>query len=265
MKTTMKKSIVYLLAVLLVFQIVPAFANQYSGSYTPGIVIFREKLEITFGGNSAIMAVGSTVQLGYTDGYDDVVWSSDNPEVATVEDGRVTAIAAGQVKITVTAENGNYSDSITFRIMGASASEENEKNMEEKLVIIVSGAKTKVEYDGDEHVNTYSVSCSNEELYDASKLHVAEEGRACGLECWTYQDNLTATYDDENAEVVVSNGWLQIRPASVAVKLASFTKKWGDADPDFKEGMVVEGLCGDDTFEMLNLEVTREKGEKAGS
>ena len=62
MKATMKKSIACLLAVLLVIQMVPAFADQIITSYTPGNVIFRDKLEITpEAGKGTIMTVSMCI------------------------------------------------------------------------------------------------------------------------------------------------------------------------------------------------------------
>lgn len=83
-----------------------------------------------------------------------------------------------------------------------------------------------------------------------------------------YNDELTAEdfiYEGEEAEFIINNGSLQINPATVTVQLGTFTKKWGEADPDFTEGMVLDGLLGDDTADMLNLQVVREEGEEAGS
>ena len=45
-----------------------------------------------------------------------VTWSSDKPEVATVENGKVTAKAAGTATITVTTENGNKTATCTVTV-----------------------------------------------------------------------------------------------------------------------------------------------------
>ena len=140
----------------------------------------------------------------------------------------------------------------------------------ERITIIISGEKTEVEYDGDIHENTYTAS-SDQESFDETKLHLTEEGKkhlASGTNSGTYNDELTAEdfiYEGGEAEFVISNGSLQIEPATVTVQLGAFTKKWGEADPDFTEGMFVDGLRGDDTAETLNLQVVREEGEETGS
>ena len=140
----------------------------------------------------------------------------------------------------------------------------------EKVTIIITGEKTEVEYDGDVHENTYTVS-SNQESFDETKLHLTEEGKmhlASGTDSGAYNDELTAEdfiYEGGEAEFVINNGSLQIIPATVTVQLGAFTKKWGEADPDFTEGMFVDGLRGDDTAETLNLQVVREEGEETGS
>lgn len=140
----------------------------------------------------------------------------------------------------------------------------------EKITIIITGETTEVEYDGDVHENTYTVT-SSQEGFDETKLHLTEEGKkhlASGTDSGVYNDELTAEdfiYEGEEAEFIINNGSLQINPATVTVQLGTFTKKWGEADPDFTEGMVLDGLLGDDTADMLNLQVVREEGEEAGS
>jgi hypothetical protein len=230
MKATMKKSIACLLAVLLVIQMVPAFADQIITSYTPGNVIFRDKLEITSeAGKGTIMTVGMTNQLSVNDGYSKLVWSSDNESVATVDqNGLVTAVGPGKVKITITAEDGHYSDSIIFKVTGVPTPENNDGE-EEQLVIIVSGDKTKVEYNGQVQTNTYSVTSNKP--YDTDKLVVNQEGLASGTDCRTYKDKLSATYDGD-AEIIISDGWLQIKPATVKVK-ANDAVQTGDEKPEF--------------------------------
>ena len=39
-----------------------------------------------------------------------IIWTSSDPSVATVEDGVITAISAGNVKITATSEEGAFED-----------------------------------------------------------------------------------------------------------------------------------------------------------
>lgn len=285
MKTNMKKLAAWMLALLLVLPIIPAIGDDtVEATLHPNTnTIFRDKLKVTC--ESPIIAVGASVQLNATENYT-LEWSSSDENVATVDaGGLVTAVAAGKVKIT--ASEGTYSDSITLRVIDSDktpksetdeTSEGEEKDegepeatsADESMIIVINADKEKVTYDGEAHSVSYT-AVSNSPSFDETKVEMVNPNRVVsGRDCGVYQTKYEPedfTYDGsaENVEFIVSNGWLQIRPASVAVKLASFTKKWGDADPDLKKGMVVEGLCGDDTFEMLNLEVTREKGEKAGS
>ncbi len=250
MKTTMKKSIAYLLAVLLVFQIVPVFAGQVTGTYTPGNVAFREKLEITPAERVSIMTVGMTNQMSVNEGYDKLVWSSDNENVATVDErGLVTAVGPGKVKITISAENGQYSDSITFKVTGVAASD-NDGNPDEQLVIIISGDKTKVEYNGQVQTNTYNVTSNKP--YDKDKLTVNQEGLASGTECKTYKDELTATYDGD-AEVIVSNGWLQIKPKVITVKADDATVLNPNETPKYT-AQVTDGLIAGDELDLSQVE-----------
>lgn len=45
-----------------------------------------------------------------------VTWTSDKPEVATVEEGNITAISEGEAKITVTTEDGGYMAEFTVEV-----------------------------------------------------------------------------------------------------------------------------------------------------
>ena len=66
--------------------------------------------------------VGDSIDLTATvtpDNTDDqaVTWTSSDEEVATVDsNGKVTAISAGEAVITVTTEDGSYTDSITIHV-----------------------------------------------------------------------------------------------------------------------------------------------------
>lgn len=173
MKTTMKKTAAYLLALLLVLQIVPAFADiTYSGIYTQKNVTFRDALEITPALDVDILKVGMQNQLSVSSDYTDIVWESDDDGIATVsEEGLVEAVAAGKVTIKVTAEGGKYKDTISFKIIaetkaeepkteheakseGTGDGQEEEQDQEETIIIFIKGEKSKVEYNGQVQKNT---------------------------------------------------------------------------------------------------------------
>lgn len=261
MKTTMKKIAAYLLAMLLVLQMIPAMAEDQTVSGTQGpITSYRDKLEIN--AVTSTITVGMSIQLTTTDNYDKLTWKSDNESIAEVdEDGIVTGKAPGQVKITAT-EDG-HSDSITIRVVGTSSGEEG-TGSGEKIVVIINGAKEKVTYDGQEHKLSYTVACDNTD-FDEDLLHlVSEENLASGTECGVYQDKLTKddfVYEgSEEIELVITNGWLQIKPAPVTVYADTKTKAEGAADPEFTA--TVEGLMpGDDPVQIVyTFDVKTENG-----
>ena len=75
MKTKMKKTAAYLLALLLVIQMVPAFADTiYSESYTQDNVNYRDAIEITSKNNFDILKVGMTDELTVQSSYKNVSW-----------------------------------------------------------------------------------------------------------------------------------------------------------------------------------------------
>ena len=125
MKTMMKKTAAYLLALLLVIQMVPAFADTiYSESYTQDNINYRDAIEITPAMDADILKVGMTNQLSVQDGYTKISWVSDHPEIATVDStGLVEAVGPGKVTITVISE-GQYKDTISFKVVADTKAEE---------------------------------------------------------------------------------------------------------------------------------------------
>ena len=75
-------------------------------------VLSRPITAINLNAEALQLAVDSTAQLNATllpsntTDSKDISWTSDNPSVATVEDGQVTGIASGSAVITATAANG---------------------------------------------------------------------------------------------------------------------------------------------------------------
>lgn len=261
MKTTMKKIAAYLLALLLVLQVLPVMAEEQTVSGQQGpITSYRDKLKID--AVTSTITVGMSITLTTTENYDDLTWKSENEDIATVdENGVVTGVSAGKVKITAT-EDG-HSDSITIRVVGTSSGEEGSGSAE-KMVIIINGQKEKVTYDGQEHSLTYKATSDNGNFKE-EKLHlISNDHLAAGKDCGVYQDTLTEadfSYDgDEEVEYVITNGWLQIKPATVTIYADSKTKREGAEDPAFTA--TVEGLvAGDDPVQIVySFETKTENG-----
>ena len=216
MKTTMKKTAAYLLAIMLVFQIVPALSE--TSTVQGPITSYRDKLKIE--ADYSIITVGMDLQLSATVGYDSLTWSSDNEEIAVVdESGDVTAISAGQVKIT--ASEDIYTDSITLRVIDDSEGTDEDDSQQEKMIIIISVNKDKITYDGLEHEMKYNAT-SNNDAFDAGNLILNNPDHLpVGKDGGVYQDELTAddfSYEGyDNVEFVISNGWLQIKPANATI------------------------------------------------
>ena len=237
MKTNMKKLAAWMLALLLVFQMIPAMGEETQ--YTSGILVnnseYRDKLEIE---GPKALRVGEECELTVkTEGYKNLQWSSSNPDVATVEKGVVTGISVGTVKIT--AKEDAESDSIIIKVLEALVEEDEDKGeeTEEKatsMVVIISGNKDKLTYDGNEHeYSGYTVFC-NDNGFDESKLHLINEGRIItAKDCGTYKVKFEAEdfeYDDPAVSVVydLNDGWMQIKPADVTVKADDAVQKTGE-------------------------------------
>lgn len=258
MKTKMKKTAAYLLALLLVIQMVPAFADTiYSKSYTQDNVNYRDAIEITPAMDADILKVGMTNQLSVQDGYTKISWASDHPEIATVDStGLVEAVGPGKVTITVISE-GQYKDTISFKVVAdtkaeepktdpAAQGEESGNNQgeaqaqDEKIIIFIKGNKTKTEYNGQIQKNTYTVTTSNDALFDESKLTMTADHLGQAKDCGVEQDTMSETdfaYDG-NAEIVVSNGWIQIKPKAITIKADDKKILVGREEPTFTASVV---------------------------
>ena len=292
MKTTMKKTAAYLLTLLLVIQMVPAFADTtYSGTYIQKDVTYRDAIEITPGLDIDILKVGMENQLTVSSDYRNIVWESDHPEIATVdEDGLVKAVGAGKVTITVISE-GQYKDTISFKVVAETKDEEpatepeaqpeegntepdaqpeesgngqgEEQVQDEKIIIFIKGNKTKAEYNGTVQKNTYTITTSNDALFDKSKLTMVNDHLAAESNCGVWQDTMTEadfSYDG-NAEIVVSCGWMQIKPAQIEIKADDITVEEGET-PAFTAS-VTSGLAEGDMLDLSNikLETLESNGE----
>ena len=270
MKTNMKKLAAWMLALLLVLQMIPAMGDgtQYTSEVLTSNSVYRDKLEIQ--GPKTIRVGESATITVVTEGYNELTWSSGNEEVATVENGEVFGISAGTAKIT--AKEGTESDSIIIKIIEVPANEnenedetENDENTEaepktaEAMVIIISGNKDKLTYDGQEHeYSGYTVDCSDSR-FDESKLHLVNAEKAISAKnCGTYTIKYEATdftYDDADVTVIydLNDGWMQIKPAELTVTADDKTKL-GNREPAYTA--TITGLVEGDDPSLINITYT---------
>ena len=275
MKTTMKKIAASLLVMLLVFQMLPAMADETVSNMQPPINegAYREKLAI--GAVTSTLTVGMDLQLTTTEGYNNLTWKSENEDVATVEDGQVHAVAAGTVRIT--ASEAPYQDSITICVVDNKPAEtetkpeaEQEPGEEEKpeteetantqMIIIINGSKDKVSYTGEEQRTSYSAYSDHPEFSEDNLHLINEEKLAAGTECGVYQDMMTAedfSYDGySNVTIIVTNGWLQIKPLPVTIEVDDQVMAEGGETPELT-ARVTGLLPGDDASQIAYTLTTK--------
>ena len=77
-----------------------------------GVSLDKATMELYTGGSATLTA---TVEPGNATNQN-VTWQSDNADVATVDNGTVTAVGAGETTITVTTEDGGYTASCTVTV-----------------------------------------------------------------------------------------------------------------------------------------------------
>ena len=284
MKTNMKKIAAWMLALLLVLQMVTAIAdNSVEGATTVTSQVLKsdskllEQLEIT--SPSTSIPAETPIPLTFTSGYDHLEWSSSNEEIATVEAGVVTGHKEGTVKIKAQQkmnDNNIISDTIVLKVVAPVATseevsdtpeetggEEGKPQESQKTVIIINGNKDKLDYTGEsQKYSGYTVvpesETENVVLLNESKIFSEKD-------CLTYRSEFTAedfqyNGDAANVEFVINNGWMQIKPATVTVKADSKEKVAGEPDPEMTA--TVEGLFNEN--DQIIYELSRMEGEEAG-
>lgn len=81
-----------------------------------GVSLDEASLDLTVGGNATLTAIVAPANATNKN----VTWESSNPSVATVDgDGVVTAVAVGSATITVTTEDGNYTETCAVTVSEA--------------------------------------------------------------------------------------------------------------------------------------------------
>ena len=112
MKINMKKLAAWMLALLLVFQMMPALAESEISNVLQTNSELREKLEIS-ASNGSYLLINQSEQLSVPAGYT-VEWNSSNEDVATIDsDGYVTAVGAGETQITAKEGTQTAKETIT--------------------------------------------------------------------------------------------------------------------------------------------------------
>ena len=149
-----------------------------------------------------------------------VVWSSNNPFVATVENGTVTAVSAGNATITVTAEDGNHTATcevtVTVPATGVSLSQTELQLVKGASAILTAtvtpsdATNQKVAWSSD---NTAVATVSDAGLVEAKTVGTAT------ITATTQDGGFTATCEvTVTAEDVVLTG-LRLSPSETRLKV----------------------------------------------
>ena len=287
MKSMMKKITASFLALLMMIQLVPAFAATYSSGMIVGSAEgYKELMEIVATKGTYVL-IGQTLELDVNEDYYPE-WASGNPAVATINgQGVVTAVAAGSATITASVkEPMPQIATIEVTVIdpepivtetpegpegteeGTGDEEQNPVSSRKPLVIVINGENEHVPYDGEEHVLDRYVATANEDFFDESRIRTEGELGVTATECGFYELNLEGvsfTYDDPEVEAhfVINNSFLKITPAPVMVTVSPAEKEEGAEDPELTA--TVTGLIGEDTEDMIEYTLTRDPGEEAGT
>ena len=243
MKTTMKKAAAYLLALMLVFQIVPALGAVWTSNEVQSETELLEVLRI-INESGPYLLKGKTLELYLPEGYEDAVWKSSDNNIASVDqNGIVTANDLGKVTISVESKNGNTSTNIT--VVAPAEAKANSAN--QSMTILVNGNKTKTKYDGQPHAIEYSYSSDND-AFDADKVKLLRDAPSRTVAGAMKGDMKPEdfTYEDTGVDVtfIVNDGSVYITPIEATVKANDMTislDELADLDPEFTETGLVQG------------------------
>ena len=280
MKTTMKKVISILAAVMLLIQVAPALMEGYTSGIIEGSDSgFRDALDIV-SDNGAFMLNEARMKLTANEDYQPV-WTSSNEEVVRIHSENLTAHsveveAVGFGDADVTATVGKQTK--TFRITVINPENYENRTGEQpdgkenteisaskiKLLIVVNGATEIKAYTGEaQNHRAYSAICADSR-FNASLVKTTRDITVNGTDCGYYKMNLKDSdfiYEDDNvtATFVVNDGYMKIVPAKVTVAANPAEKQAGEADPELTA--TVTGLYGEDT---VDYTFERYPGEDAG-
>ena len=212
MRTTFKKIISIMFLIVMVLHILPAMAEGDAEGYYSAWVTTDAQLVTNFkiiNGEGSTVFVGKSITLSLPDGYGNATWKSSDTAIATVENGEVTGVAAGNV--TITAESGDRAANTKITVM------ESEKD---KATIIVQFEKSTIEYDGEEHVIQYTSSCDDGNidlnlLYTEDQIPSRKDVGAISVK----EGNIKFEYrGEEKVNIIVNPGSLRITPREAVVK-----------------------------------------------
>lgn len=217
MRTTFKKIISIMLLIVMVLHILPAMAEGDGEGYYSTSITTDAQLVTNFkiiNGEGSTVFVGKSITLSLPDGYGEATWESSNTDIATVANGVVTGVAAGNVEITAVSGERRATTKITMM-----------EAAKDKATIIVQFEKNTIEYDGKEHTIQYTVTCDNDAI-DLNKVTYSgtlpsrKDVGAMSVKA----DSVTFTYEGtEQVDIVVNPGSLRITPREVEVKPQDIT------------------------------------------
>ncbi len=161
----MKKKLLLFLSILVLMMPMVVWAEDPEPSPSPTT---SPEITVTVEPSTIELEVGDTKTITATvsDSSKTVTWSSDDTNVATVENGKVTAKKAGTTKITATVEGKTANCSVTVK-------EKKEEVKEVELTlesVSIPGAKLTSAFNRDKL--EYEVEITDEAKFDLTKVYV---------------------------------------------------------------------------------------------
>lgn len=249
---------------------VSTYYGSSSGTLVEAVTLDKEKLELYVGDDSVLSATVTPA------GAAAVTWKSSNSAIATVSDGKVTAVKEGTVKITATA--GSKSASCTVTVTAAPVA---------KLEAASSSvACTAMEYgytnpaagtvilsnNGTAEASGVAAALTNGSNFSITQLpsdSIAVGDTAAvsvtpktGLAAGTYTDTLKVTYNSGSAVSVPVT--FTVNKRAVTVTADNISKTYGDENPVLTYKLTSGAVVSGDSLQIA-CNTTASKSSDAGT
>lgn len=171
-----------------------------------GVTLDQENVVLTLGSTETATLTAAVAPENATN--KNVAWTSSNSDVASVENGVVTAKSAGEATITVTTEDGSFTDTCAVKVNAAPvviSADHADLNVSAESVHSGDEVDVLISVENDENADSQYNSYEFHVAYDSAKLTYA------GFEC--DDDDHCAVVEKEDGKLIV-NGYGEAKTVS---------------------------------------------------
>ena len=248
-----------------------------------GVTLDENTASLTMGETTTLTLTATVAPEGATN--KNVTWTTNNDQVATVNNGVVTAKAAGVAVITVTTEDGNYTDTCTVTVNPATVSVTG-VTLDENTASLTMGETTTltltatVAPEGATNKNvTWTTNNDKVATVNGGVVTAVGEGTAeikVTTEDGNYTDTCTVTVNpatvsvtgvtlDRNTASLTVGGTTTLTATVAPATATNKTVTWSSDHPEIAEVNAETGLVTAKAAGVATITVTTEDGKKTAT